>query len=408
MLGLEISLTDDPQLLKGNKHTIAYSKKKSDAGLYFNAHGLLSEDSIEQQEIIGFPFKDTIAFFRTENSAMPFDVFAASFFLISRYEEYLSPVKDKHDRFPAEESVAFKNNFLHQPVIDKWLIELKTVLSLTFTDLKFRENKTEIIPTIDIDQLFFLRHKSFIRILYSFLKSIHSPDELKWKFEILTGKIKDPFDQYERLESLHAEHNLSAVIFFLSGKFNAAIGDINLNAGKRAVRNRIRKISEATDTGIHPSYAASSDFKKIFSEKAKLEAITGRQITKSRHHFLRIQLPETYNALIAAGIEADYTMGYASQPGFRAGTSFPFYFFNLQQNKATELRVIPFCVMDAGLRVYSKLGPEEAFDVIRELFNEVKKVNGKFIPLWHNESLSGNNEWRGWKNIYERMLLLNK
>ena len=41
-------------------------------------------------------------FEQTENSALPFDVFAAGFYLLSRYEEYLPHIKDRFHRFPAK------------------------------------------------------------------------------------------------------------------------------------------------------------------------------------------------------------------------------------------------------------------------------------------------------------------
>ena len=42
---------------------------------------------------------------------MFFDVFSASFYLVSRYEEYLPYVKDMYERFQAENSLAYKHNF---------------------------------------------------------------------------------------------------------------------------------------------------------------------------------------------------------------------------------------------------------------------------------------------------------
>ena len=41
-----------------------------------------------------------VFFQTTSDSDIPFDVFAASFFLVSRYEEYLEFQPDAHGRFP--------------------------------------------------------------------------------------------------------------------------------------------------------------------------------------------------------------------------------------------------------------------------------------------------------------------
>jgi hypothetical protein len=43
---------------------------------------------------------------------LPFDPLAATFYLVSRYEEYLPFIPDEHGRFPAKQSFAFSNGFL--------------------------------------------------------------------------------------------------------------------------------------------------------------------------------------------------------------------------------------------------------------------------------------------------------
>ncbi|NJO89826.1 MAG: hypothetical protein HC831_13425 [Chloroflexia bacterium] len=54
------------------------------------------------------------------------------------------------------------------------------------------------------------------------------------------------------------------------------------------------------------------------------------------------------------GITNDYSMGYSSHPGFRAGTCTPFYFFNLKTDEKTNLKITPFAVMDVGFIDYLK------------------------------------------------------
>jgi hypothetical protein len=114
--------------------------------------------------------------------------------------------------------------------------------------------------------------------------------------------------------------------------------------------------------------------------------------------------PETYLALIESGISEEYTMGNVSIPGFRAGICNPFYFFDLKANLCTSLKIFPLSVMDGTLRQYMKLSPEQAIEEYRVLINEVKKVNGIFISLWHNDSLSDKFEWKGWRRVFNEMV----
>jgi len=100
----------------------------------------------------------------------------------------------------------------------------------------------------------------------------------------------------------------------------------------------------------------------------------------------------------------DYTMGYAAEPGFRAGICTPFYFYDLDYETETKLLVYPFTVMDGTLRDYKDVGIEEAKAIIQSLIYEVKAVNGTFISLWHNESLSDQGRWKGWREVYTYLL----
>ena len=108
--------------------------------------------------------------------------------------------------------------------------------------------------------------------------------------------------------------------------------------------------------------------------------------------------------MIGAGIEEDYTMGYPDHLGFRAGTSYPHRFFDLKENRITNLTIHPFVVMDVTLKNYLGLTPQQAVHEIRRIIDVVQKVNGTFIMIWHNESLSEKGEWKGWKRVFEEML----
>lgn len=131
-----------------------------------------------------------------------------------------------------------------------------------------------------------------------------------------------------------------------------------------------------------------------------------REITASRQHFLKLNLPYTYRQLLDQDIQMDFTMGFAAEPGFRAGICTPFFWYDLEAEVATSLRVYPFALMEGTLRDYMNLDADEALKTIQQIVDEVKKVGGTFISLWHNESLSDQKRWKGWVRVYEQMLEL--
>ncbi len=131
--------------------------------------------------------------------------------------------------------------------------------------------------------------------------------------------------------------------------------------------------------------------------------ITGKSVEFSRQHYLKISFPETQRTLIKNGILVDYSLGYASQIGFRAGICTPFFFYDLEHESQTRLLLVPFQVMDVTLRQYLEYSPAKATDEIHQLMEEVSKVKGTFVSVWHNESVSDRHEWKGWRKVFETM-----
>jgi hypothetical protein len=139
-------------------------------------------------------------------------------------------------------------------------------------------------------------------------------------------------------------------------------------------------------------------------EKDRLEDIIQKPVTQSRQHYLKLKFPNTYQRLLKSGITDDYTMGFAKLAGFRAGTCTAFPFFDLSINQSTELTIHPFHVMDVTLKNHLHLNAEKAGQLIERLMSEVKKVNGTFVSLWHNESLRDSGQWTGWRKVFEQIL----
>ena len=73
-----------------------------------------------------------------------------------------------------------------------------------------------------------------------------------------------------------------------------------------------------------------------------------KPVTKSRQHYIRMNLPETYRLLLENGIKEDHSMGYGSINGFRASVASAFIGMTLGQIKETKLIIRPFCYMEAN------------------------------------------------------------
>jgi len=411
VLQTEIRFTDNIEEFEHSTEVkINYSNTKLNSGIFLQSSTLLFETGIKEQSITIFEFNGNKCFFKVGNeSEFPFDPIASSFYLISRYEEYLPHIKDNHNRFLASESLAYQNNFLEIPIVNIWINEIENRIKIHYPDYHFKQRNYQYISTIDIDNAYAYKHKGFIRIFGGLLKSIVKEHNFSDRLKVLTGKKQDPYDNFDFQVDIHKKYNISPIYFFLLGDYD--VNDKNIPVKNKAFISLIKSISDYYDIGIHPSYASNKDVKILTKEIIRLQSITHRKTNKSRQHFLKLNLPYTYRNLIDNNIKYDFTLGYAETSGFRASICSPYFFYDLDTEVETKLQLLPFVVMDSGFKYYLNYSPKEAIEKITELLNIVKEVKGTFISVWHNESLSDKGIWKGWKNIYEQMLkesLINK
>lgn len=405
IIGSKVSFTNDESFfMQSNLPKINYSHTAIPNSLHFPSVHLLFENTIKDQNIEVFDDTENLkGFFRITNGVLfSFDVFSASFYLLTRYEEYLSHKTDEHQRFLASESLAFKHNFLKFPIINHWVTNLVAFLVEKYPHLKIAKKQFTFISTLDIDNAFAIKNKSILRTVGGIAKASKSKNDTIERIKILTNNKKDPYDTFDEQEKIHQKYNLNPIYFFLVGDY--AKYDKNCSIENKDFQHLIKKISITNLVGLHPSYRSNENYERLTMEKQRLEKCTNKIITKSRQHFLKLKFPETYLNLIKAGINEDYTMGFADENGFRASIASPFYFYDLKNEKTTTLKIVPFCVMEATFKYYKKSSPTTALKEILEIINEVKKVNGTFVSVWHNESLSDEGSWKGWKEVYEKMV----
>ena len=384
---------------------LSYTKTALGNEFFIKCNDLLFEQGVNDMEINIQKWDDVPCFFSTNlKSNIPFDIFAASFYLISRYEEYLPHVKDNHGRYTAEQSLAYKFKFLERPVVDIWAYKFLSILKEKFPDYSYKKRSYNFISTVDIDNAFAYKNKNLIRSFGGFFMDLiqFRIRDFWYRFVVNVNIKKDPFDTFQNILSLQKKYDTKTIFFFSVGDYSTY--DTNVSANKNEYRLLIKEMQDYAIVGLHPSYFSMKKVAILKKEKQRLEAITNANVLKSRQHYLRFSLPETYQSLIDLEIEEEHSMGYASNAGFRASTCTPFYFYDLDFEIQTPLKIFPFALMDTTLNDYMKLTPKQSLGKIRDLRNEVKSVNGTFITLFHNESLSNHLRWKGWARLYESML----
>ena len=400
-LGIEFKFSIDSEYFRnytGVKFNYSNSRISPDEFFILN-HALLFEHGIQQQNTECFTINNNKAFFKTEESDFCFDILAASFYLLSRYEEYLPHEKDMYGRYAHENSLAFKKGFLNLPIINFWLKDFVAALILKYPIVNYQLPAFNFLPTYDIDIAYSYKNKGVRRNIGGFLKS-QSIERIK----VLAGAEKDPFDCYDWLNKLHEENKLEPFYFFLVAQKNGQY-DKNILPGRDAMWKLVKQHTRLYEIGIHPSWQSNTDTEILKSELKLLGEISGiKKITVSRQHYIKFNLPQTFQDLIAAGIQDDYSMGYGSINGFRASVASSYFWYDLQNEQQTNLRLHPFCFMDANSFYEQKQTAQQTAEELKHYLTVCKSINGTIITIWHNDFLGTASKFAGWRKIYQEFI----
>lgn len=383
-----------------NGPKFSYSPKALGNEFHITPHGLLFQQGTKHQHIQFSFWKDIPVFFQVEDSDIPFDIFSASFFLISRYEEYLPSRRDKHERYFHKDSVLSLQGLLNQPIIEIWVNAFKLSLNERFPGIEFKKRAFYFEPLINVSMARLYKHKAILRNVFGGLRDLF---QLKLKLfwlrqKVFIGRKKDPYDTFDYILQLKKKYKHPLTFFHLLTPYSQF--DHNISRNNKVYQTQLKYLADYASVGILTSYYSMEDEEMIVNEVKFLEKIIHKPIEKVRAHFNRIKIPETYQHYLEAGLSKDYSMGYNAKIGFRAGTSIPFYFYDIENESQTSLLVHPTIVSDIMLRYLYKLKPEKALEIIIEQGEQIRKYGGNFHPVFHNFILADLPFWKDWNNVY--------
>ena len=399
-MGVDFAITIDSEEFKTHEGVcINYSSSPIKENEFkIENSSLLFETEIKKQQIICFETNGYKALFKAEKSNFSFDIFAATFYLLSRYEEYLPHTKDMYGRYAHENSLAFKEGFLQLPLINIWVKDFALAIMKKYSIFNIQDSMFKFVPTYDIDIAYSYKYKGLLRNIGGFLKS---PSLERAK--VLLGLQKDPFDTYSWLNELHQQNKLQPVYFFLLAEKNGRY-DKNILPHKEAMWKLVKQHAKKYTMGIHPSWHSGDATFLLKKEKSYLEEMSEKKITSSRQHYIRFNLPEGYQKLIDAGTTDDYSMGYGSINGFRASVASSFFWYDLKNDQQTNLRIHPFCFMDANSFYEQHFSAAQAYEEMMHYYKICKEVNGTLITIWHNNFLGTVKEFEGWREMYKEFI----
>ena len=324
------------------------------------------------------------------DSELGFDIFAMAFYFLSRYKEYQDFDADSFGRFSYKESLEFKWGYNVAPHVDIAFFHFLSALNQV-SSIKDHG----IIASFDIDIAYQFKGRSWRRQLASALRF----PKLLWERITAISNGGDPFDPRKTVFNFLQNTGVSSRIFWLCSK---RVKGVNRQVKRmyEPFKNAIKDSAQISAVGLHPSFSMNP--KSTWEEEKKwLEHLLQANITHSRQHFVHLLFPDTYECLIELGIQHDWSMGYAENVGFRAGTAYDFRWFNLAKNSQTPLTIHPFCIMDVTAKNYMSLSPIAAIEMGRSLKEMVFLFGGNFTFIAHNESLSERSGWEMWMPVFK-------
>ena len=253
---------------------------------------------------------------------------------------------------------------------------------------KRKETAYQPIITHDVDVPFLWNNNSPKRCLKEAVKVILRPSMKQFKrakssIVSLLNYKKDPHWTFELLMDISEAYGLKSYFFFMSGGTSDKDNFFKIDSPK--ITSLIQNIKEkGHHIGFHPSYNGHNDFKQFQHELQKLTAVSNTNIHFGRQHYLRFEVPKTWELWDASGCTWESTMGYAGHIGFRSGICTPYTTFNFLERKPLKVKERPLIAMDCTLFDYMNLSNEQGLVQLEELKKIIKRYKGEFVFLWHN------------------------
>lgn len=402
ILGLKIKFTSKIEEFIASKDLkFSYGRSRMGNEFFVQCSGLLNCQGVSELDIQVKDWDGVSCFFEVENTSdVPFDIFAASFYMLSRYEEYLPYQKNEMGFFPAEESLAFKHDFLHQPVVDLWAYKLKDILQRHFPDLEFPKRKFRKKYILSVAELYKYKKKGLVRNTGGALIDLFQL-RVKSLFERMRAQfiwVQDPYDVYKELLQFSKTQKITwSFMFQLSdiSRYNKNIG-----YNRQTYHAMIKSMGDYGKIGLLLGYEAIFDLKTLKKEKLRWEQIANRELEMAMTNDYGINLPDLYNNYDAVEIANDYSMCFSDKIGFRAGTCTSFRYYELKLERISPLKIHP-----AAFNSHSFV-PSSFFEVktnLERLKAEIESVDGELIMIYKNTDFSEEKRRDKFIQILEKM-----
>lgn len=387
IMGYEVSITDSVDVFI--KHTgakLSYAKQPLQNEFFIRATHLLFERILEPQDINWRSWEGTPCFFDVDaRSSIPFDILAASFYLLSRYEEYLPHQKDELGRFRSIESVlSDRHGAFSSPLVDLWAYRFRTLFSQHFPDEPYTERNFRFFVGIPVVQSHAYRFRGLGRHIFESFEDLFSARfaAIIERFKVIIGISKDPCDNYLKLGDALSKSGIETGFFFQYAPYH--VRDRNISWNRIRFGHFLKHIADYNSIGYYRSQGAMLDTDQFKIELDRLDQLLHSNVSRAIISQNRVLLPDIYEEMVAQEISDDYSMGYDDAVGFKSGTCTPYPFYNLGLELEQPLKIHPFIVSDAIFEIEER---DEVVNKLKAIKDKVAEVSGTFYLQFNNRAI---------------------
>lgn len=321
------------------------------------------------------------------------DLFASTFFMLTRWEERLPGDRDDHDRLPTESHLSVRYGFSDRAVVNEWAEFLGGLLRVAGHEFPVKKNRSELVLSHDLDRIY---GGPWLRSVRTCLKPMQ-PRRIA-------------VDHFYRLRRIDFRNTIRAMLdrseaggirarlYVIAGGENEKEGYYSLDEPR--VLDLLTEVrSRGHIIGFHPSYWTYRDEGRWNAERDRLESAIGDSVREGRQHYLRFDPKRTWRIWERAGMDMDSTMGFADRVGFRCGTGDPYPLYDIEERTPKSLLEQPLLLMDSALLKVDD--PEQALDRLR---NTCFRHGMTCTMLFHNHLLDPvpwNHMQRIWSDLID-------
>ena len=175
-----------------------------------------------------------------------------------------------------------------------------------------------------------------------------------------------------------------------------------LSIYKTAYRELIKHVADYNNVSLLVSYEAQNDPSSLAKERKILKKLIHQKILSVRFNYGLFSSAKSYYGLIREELEEDYSMGYNDVIGYRASTAVPFYFYDLNNDLQTSLKINPVVATEEGMRKFSD---HRAFKKLEEMYEGLRTRSSFHIISVSNSILTKDKIKKSWRDQFINYLL---